>query len=173
MAGVAVVGGAQELQLPLDCPAGPFGTSPKWVTRVSLGRGFFPLVCIPAMHWRPAPSPSHVPFLLACTFSLPFLASRFLRFPCIRALHCTALHSSAHHCHTDCCLVLPHRCSGCLSARDYIFHGLPRWAAWKGMVLPYSVYLVLGAAASGQGSCATNLIRASLSTVVLCCKAAY
>jgi hypothetical protein len=57
MAGVATVGGARKLQLPLDCSAGPFGAcdpeggGPTEVGDTGiLGQGFPRLVCIPALH---------------------------------------------------------------------------------------------------------------------------
>jgi hypothetical protein len=37
--------------------------------------------------------------------------------------------------------------------------GSPEWAAWKGMVLPYSVFLVLGAAAPARAVAHNSYLR--------------
>jgi hypothetical protein len=95
-AGVAVVSGTRGLQSLACCPAGPSvlappkgAVLPKLVTRVSLGRGFFPLVAYLPCTGAPIRRPSF-PFSL-CSHCVRFvcdLSTLVLVSFGARVLHC-------------------------------------------------------------------------------------
>jgi hypothetical protein len=128
----------------------------RWVTRFSLGRGLLPLVFIPALHGRPFPAGLHP--LSPCLHNVSAFPVICFPEPLFALSH---MHYITQHCThrllaTLCCPPGLYSAATSVSECSAVtaWHGLFLWdslhspehTACKGMALPHSVFLVLGAA---------------------------